>query len=82
MPAPVTPERVLGYAWVAVIGEDAVPQTPSSFPILATHDPGYHAAITPAPMISDISQATMTSAPTTPDIYQATAPTTPVNYPF
>ena len=65
----------------AIIGGDAAPQTPPSFPILANPI----AAITSAPMTPDIPQATMTPAPTTPDIHQATmtsAPTTPVSYPF
>ena len=64
-----------------MIGGDAAPQTFASFPILATSI----AALTPAPMTSDIPQATMTPAPTTLDIHQATmtsAPTTPVSYPF
>ena len=83
MPAPVTPEGVFGPMPVggAMIGGDAAPQTPSSFPILATPI----AALTPAPMTPDIPQTTMTPAPTTPDIHQATmtsAPTTPVSYPF
>ena len=83
MPAPVTPEGVFGPMPVggAKIGGDAAPQTPPSFPILATPIP----ALTPAPMTPDIPQATMTPAPTTPDIHQATmtsAPTTPVSYPF
>ena len=70
-----------------MIGGDAVPQTPPSFPILATPI----AAMTPAPMTPDIPHVAMTPAPvtppapTTPDIHQVTmtsAPTTPVSYPF
>ena len=58
---PVTPEGVFGPMPVggAMIGGDAAPQTPPSFPILATPI----AALTPAPMTPDIPQATMTPAP-------------------
>ena len=97
MPAPVTREGVFGPMPVggAMIGGDAAPQTPLSFPILATPKAAMtpapmtpdipQATMTTAPMTPDIPQATMTPAPTTPDIHQATmtsAPTTPVSYPF
>ena len=93
----MTPEGVFGPMPVggAMIGGDAAPQTPPSFPILATPIVAMtpapmipdilQATMTTAPMTPDIPQATMTPAPTTPDIYQATmtsAPTTPVSYPF
>ena len=60
----MTPEGVFGPMPVggAIIGGDVAPQTPPSFPILATPI----AAMTPAPMTPDISQATMTPAPITP----------------
>ena len=65
-----------------MIGGDAAPQTPPSFPILATPI----AALTPAPMTPDIHQATMTSAPTTPVSYpfqmEESSPPLQWNYPI
>ena len=59
MPAPVTPEGVFGPMLVggAMIGGDAAPQTPPSFPILATPI----AAMTP--MTPDIPHAAISPAP-------------------
>ena len=56
------------------------PQTPPSFPILATPI----AAMTPAPMTPDIPQATMIPAPITPDIHQKEESRPPIqwNYPI